>query len=112
MKHLPLAWALIAAPIALGGCSTLSVAVSSPADEKALYVAESAFAGAVLSVEAAVDAGRLKGSDATKAAAYLKQARSALLKARAAYAISDAAQSKSQADLTVALLANIGTLIK
>ena len=112
MKRLLIALAIASAPMALGACSTLSVAVSSTADEKALYVAESAFKGAVLSVEAAVDSGQLKGENAQKASMYLSQARAALLKARQAYAISDAVTAKSNADLAISLLANIGTLIK
>jgi len=111
MKPLAIALALCLAPVSLGACSTVSTAVSPTADEKALYVAESAFRGALLSVEAAVDAGTLRGSDADKASLYLAQARSYLLKARAAYAISDASGAKTNADLAIALLANIGTLI-
>jgi hypothetical protein len=78
------------------GCASIEAALGTPsgsisqASDKALLVAETAFDAASLSVEAAVDAGVLKGPDAAKAAELLQAAQQALLAARAAHDLADA----------------------
>lgn len=85
-----LAFALMA-PAA---CTTLPSAPSSiTIDEKALYVVELGYAGALASADAAVDAGVVKGDAALEVDTALDYIRSAILAARDAYATGDRLQA-------------------
>lgn len=92
------------APLALSlgvsGCNGLTMPSSMPAvpslqnttvDEKALFVAESAFSGGSSTLEAAVDSGMLRGANARIARGYYTQAYDALLLARQARAAGNSA---------------------
>lgn len=95
------------APVA--GCQSTDPgggpSISATADEKALLVLEAAVQGSAIAVSTAADSGQLKGENAAKAAAALRQAKSALAVARTAYAASDAAgflRAKTQVETAVA----------
>lgn len=86
--------ALIFSAMAPAACSTIPSAPSSiTIDEKALYVVELGYAGALASVDAAVEAGAIKGDMAVEVDDALDYIRSAILTARNAYAMGDRAQA-------------------
>lgn len=86
--------ALLFSAMAPAACSTLPSAPSSiTIDEKALYVVELGYSGALTSVDAAVDAGLIKGDTALEVDTALDYIRSAILAARDAYATGDRLQA-------------------
>lgn len=105
--------ALIFSAMAPAACSTIPSAPSSiTIDEKALYVVELGYAGAIASVDAAVEAGVVKGDLAVEVDDALDYIRSAILTARNAYATGDrlqAALSIAQAHEGLASLREIIT---
>jgi hypothetical protein len=113
MLALIMPFALIFSAMAPAACSTIPSAPSSiTIDEKALYVVELGYAGAIASVDAAVEAGVVKGDLAVEVDDALDYIRSAILTARNAYATGDrlqAALSIAQAHEGLASLREIIT---
>jgi hypothetical protein len=113
MLALIMPFALIFSAMAPAACSTIPSAPSSiTIDEKALYVVELGYAGAIASVDAAVEAGVVKGDLAVEVDDALDYIRSAILTARSAYATGDrlqAALSIAQAHEGLASLREIIT---
>jgi hypothetical protein len=81
-----------AACTSTGGVPTISQTL----DEKALYTVELAYAGGLASVEAAVDAGALRGEDAARAGTILDQTNSYIVLARRAYAAGETIQAAAE----------------
>lgn len=108
--------ALLAAACTAGGpagCTTDGgppPALVQTADEKALYIAEVGFAGALLAVERGVDSGALKGENAAKASELLADAKAALEVARAAYATGDTVQALLKAQESTDLIAQLALI--
>ena len=65
-----------------------------------------------VSLEAALDAGALKGADAAKARAAYKAAHDALLAARSAHAAGDTALEALRAGAALSAIADIQALMK
>lgn len=105
--------ALVFTALAPAACSTLPSAPSSiTIDEKALYVVELGYAGAIASVDLAVEAGLVKGDNALEVDTALDYIRTAILAARDAYATGDrlqAALAIAQAHEGLASLSNLIT---
>jgi len=108
---------LLLAPLTLTACESLpgsgavGAAINPTADEKALFVAEATFRGALVAVEAAVDSGKLKGENAATVRRYLAQARTALQLARTAYAAGDAAGVLRQTRSATSALGEVGRIV-
>jgi hypothetical protein len=85
---IPLLLALSACtpPVPISAVAPVAVANHTTADEVALRSAEQAYKLSRTILELAADSGALKGSNATKAAAFDNQAYAALTAARTAYA--------------------------
>lgn len=83
----------LAAPLALSGCATVGnlpeapveVADSTVLDEQSMLAIEVAYKAAGLAIEAAVDAGIIRGEAATRVASLDRGAYEAVLAVRAAY---------------------------
>lgn len=84
---------MIFAPLALAGCAAIPAVPSSPAavadqsalDEQAALSVELAYKAARLVVETGVDGGLIKGTLATRIAAYDRRAYAAVIGVRSAY---------------------------
>lgn len=115
MNRFAAALAAIALTTAAVGCAVIPTgqpaAVSTIAGKKALYVAESAFIGANLAAESAVDAGLLRGEAAGRVDVGLVKAHQALVAARAAEKIGDASSYAEQVALAQDLVATIWPMI-
>lgn len=113
---------LLAAPFALVSCATFPSVPTSPdqvadatvLDERAAIAVESAYHAAGLALEAATDAGLLRGAAAAKAARLERAAYHAVLAARAAYDAGNAssyetALAEAREAIAAALLAINGS---
>lgn len=81
-------------------------------DEKALFVAETAFAGASEAIEAGVDSGLIKGETAATVDTYYTQAKAYLDVARQAQTTGDSASVMANAILVQELVAKIFAALK
>jgi len=118
----PVAAALILAlSVPLAGCSILGPGgvnstpapfVNTSVDEKALYVAETAFKGASLAIEQAVDSGLLKGERAAQVAVHYETAYTVLLVARDAQKAGNAESLLTSAIEVQTLVTKIFGLIR
>ena len=80
--------------MSVASCSTIGGIPSRiTIDEKALYVVELAYAGALATVEAGVDSGAIQGETAAEVSVALEQANSAIHLAREAYEVGDRGQA-------------------
>jgi hypothetical protein len=115
---------LVAIALILPACSTVSSLIPSgiPAagggylsvtlkDEKALYAAEAAFAGVSYGLNAAVDAGILKGARAAQAKTYYDNAYSALKIARQAHIAGNATQLQAQVAAVLDLVGDLQAML-
>ncbi len=97
--RLALAAAILAAPAS--GCSSLGKAPTADTlqlrESQALYVAEAAFKGCSIALDAAAGSGLLKADQAAKARAAYEKAHAALLAARAAKQAGDEALAATKA---------------
>lgn len=98
----------ILSPIGAVGAQTLQLTIK---DEKALYVVEAGFKGVSLGLNAAVDAGLLKGERAAKAKGYYDKAYMALKLARAAYDAGNASSLGQQAAIAMDAIANLQAML-
>lgn len=118
IKKVLVAATLAFASVALPGCDTLNTVTQGPVlanttvDEKALYVAETAFSAATSAIEQGVDSGLIKGQTAAAVDGYYTQAYSALLLARKAQAAGDSGTLLEQAVLVQELVAKIFAAVK
>ena len=112
-RLLPAALAAVMAAAPMGGCSHLSTPSARTVtlrETQALYLAEAAFRGSSLALEAAIDAGVLKGAAAAKARAAYDKAHAALAAARAAKAAGDHALADAQAGAALDAAAQVQQL--
>lgn len=108
--------ALACAPVCLSACSTTSGAVSAPttpaqAAQRAMLAAETAFNVAATAELDAKGTGLLTGASAAKADAIRHQAYTALLAARATYALGQTPDPTALLLLTNQLLALAGQTV-
>ena len=102
---------IAAAP--MGGCSHLGAPAAQTValrGTQALYLAEAAFRGSSLALDAAVDSGVLKGAGAAKARAAYDRAHAALAAARAAKAAGDQVLAEAQAGAALQAAAQVQQL--
>lgn len=104
------------AALLLASCATDGVAPSSPQVvavaqpvKEAAYAAESAWKGALLLTELAVDSGQLKGAEAARVSAILAQAKTTRDKAWALYDAGMTAASLPLFNQVIGLVGSIGT---
>ena len=112
-RLLPTALAAVIAAAPLAGCGHLMAPSAQTAElreTQALYLAEAAFRGSSLALEAAVDSGALKGAAAAKARASYDKAHAALLAARAAKTVGDGALANAQAGVALQAAAQVQQL--
>lgn len=84
MRALILAAMLVATAPVMSGCQTIPPGAAT-ADEKALLAVERSYAAVLLSTNAAVDSGALKGADAAKASELLVTVKDQVKSARTLY---------------------------
>jgi len=111
---IPVALALMITVPVLSACTTLTPATAASIElkaDKALFIAESAYAGALVTVEAAVDSGALRGEDAAKAASIINEAYAALTAARTAHSVGKTALATAQAGDVATILASLAPLL-
>lgn len=93
--------------LGLGGVGNAIDLSQTTTDEKALYVAESAFTAASGAIGEAIDAGQLKGQRAVVVQKYYRQARVALDLAKSAQEVGDAATVLEKATEAQKLIAEV-----
>jgi hypothetical protein len=111
---IPVALALMITVPVLSACTTFPPASAASIElkaDKALFIAESAYAGALVTVEAAVDSGALRGEDAAKAAVIVEKAYTALTAARAANTLGKSAVVAASSGDVAAILATLAPLL-
>lgn len=103
-------------PVGLAGCTAHQLGIPSlqdtSVDEKALFVAESAFQGLSLAIEQGVDSGVLHGEQAQQVQVYYRQAKTALDKAREAQRVGQHGLILEQALLVQELVAKAFALFR
>lgn len=99
------ACAALALTAPLGGCASIlppaQVASLRLTNDKTLFVAEQTFAGLTASLNAAVDTGYLHGARAAQAKVIYDQAHDALLAARQAHDLGNAALATTNAQAAI-----------
>lgn len=99
--------------LSMASCSTMAPAPSRiTIDEKALYVLELAYAGALAAAESGVDSGLIEGDRAARVDQLLQQVDQSIDHARRAYLVSDTIQAASATARAYSLLGNLETLLK
>lgn len=115
MKKLLIAFALAAA-LPLSGCASYNLAepplAQTTVDEKALYVAETAFAAASEVIEAGIDGGLIYGERAEKVDVLYSKAKGALDLAREAQLKGDTGTIIEQAAIVQTVVAQLFTLVQ
>ena len=115
MKKLLIAFALATTPLATG-CANFNLAepplAQTTADEKALYVAETAFATISGIIEAGIDSGLIYGERAEKIDGLYTKAKAALDKAREAQTLGNSSTIIEQAAVVQTLVAELFILVK
>lgn len=115
LRSAALALALLATP--LGGCGFLQHATGAVpsvqlASTQAEYAAESTFSASGKTLEAAVDAGLLKGPNAAKAKVIYDEAHDALIAMRQALATGNAILAAAEAKVSIASSTQVNALAK
>lgn len=99
--------------LSMASCSTFPPAQQRiTIDEKALYVLELAYAGALAAAESGVDSGLIKGDTAAEVDRTLTQIDQAIDQARRAYLAADTIQAAVATAQAYRLLGNLETLLK